>query len=74
MKTFKLFGCQDFITGGKIVAIISLLENFVKIVVSAVFLLLVKGGSVKELKNGGKSLYESESIGVCCLSELIRND
>jgi hypothetical protein len=68
MKTFKLFGCQDFITGGKIVAIISLLENFVKIVVSAVFLLLVRSGSVKELKNGGKSSLKSETIAVCSLS------
>jgi hypothetical protein len=39
MKAFKLFGCQDFITGGKIVSVISLLENFVKIVVSVVFFL-----------------------------------
>lgn len=39
MKKFKLFGCQDFVTGGKIVSIISLLENLVKIVVSIVFLI-----------------------------------
>jgi hypothetical protein len=54
MKTFKLFGCQDFITGGKIVSIISLLENFVKISVSAVFLLMAKNGTINDLKDKGE--------------------
>lgn len=54
MKTFKLFGCQDFVTGGKIVSIISMLENFVKIVVSVVFLLLVKFEAKKDVNERGE--------------------
>lgn len=38
MKNIKLFGCHDFITGAKIIAVISLVENFVKILVSVMFL------------------------------------
>lgn len=53
MKKLKLFGCQDFVTGGKIVSIISLLENLVKIVVSVVFLVWAENGVVSEVMNRG---------------------
>lgn len=65
MKTFKLFGCQDFITGGKIVSIISLLENFVKIVVSVVFLLLVNFEVKKDVNKRGEKkfkIFETEKL------------
>lgn len=34
----KVFGCNDFYTGGKIIAIISLVESFIRTVISLMFL------------------------------------
>ena len=62
MKTFKLFGCQDFVTGGKIVSIISMLENFVKIVVSVVFLLLVKFKVKKNVDERGEKKVKIKNL------------
>lgn len=38
MKNLTLFGCHDFYIGGKIVTIISTLENLLKILLSVIFL------------------------------------
>lgn len=34
MQKLKLFGCYDFYIGGRIIAFISLVQNFVKVAVS----------------------------------------
>lgn len=53
MKQFKLFGCHDYLSGGKIIAIISLVENIVKSWVSVTFILwaAMEAGSPK-MENG----------------------
>lgn len=38
MQKLKLFGCHDFYIGGRIIAFISLVQNFVKVAVSLGFL------------------------------------
>jgi hypothetical protein len=38
VKVFKVFGCNDFYTGGKIIAVISLVESFIRTVISVMFL------------------------------------
>lgn len=39
MAKLKLFGCNDFYAGGKIIAIITLVENFMRSAISVIFLL-----------------------------------
>lgn len=39
MKALKVFGCHDFYTGGKIIAFITLIENFARAAISLLFLL-----------------------------------
>lgn len=62
MTALRLFGCNDYYTGGKIIAIISLVENFVRAAVSVAFLLWAvhENHTTYQLERGEKSDPKSE--------------
>lgn len=64
MTALRLFGCNDYYTGGKIIAIISLVENFVRAAVSVVFLLWAvnENQTTYRLEKGEKSERQSEDL------------
>lgn len=53
MKDFKIFGCGDFLSGGRIIAFISLMESVVKIVISTVFITWIKNSESQPNMNKG---------------------
>lgn len=51
-SNFKVFGCADFLNGGRIIAIISLLESIIKI-----FVICASSFLMKEVTLGMLKLY-----------------
>lgn len=54
MEKIKLFGCHDFYVGGKIVAIISLVQNVLKVAVSLSFLIYINQDTFGSGMNKGE--------------------
>lgn len=54
IKDFKIFGCGDFLSGGRIIAFISLMESIVKIVISVIFITWIKNYESQNQPNNMK--------------------
>lgn len=55
MAVFKLFGCTEFYTGGKIIAVLTLLENCARCLMSLVFLWWVAGKPSEDVTEKGEN-------------------
>lgn len=62
MTALRLFGCNDYYTGGKIIAIISLVENFVRAAISVAFLVwaVQENQTTYKLERGETSVLKSD--------------
>lgn len=46
MEVFKIFGCENFLSAGRIIAFISLMESVVKILITTVFIMWINYADV----------------------------
>lgn len=60
MEVFKIFGCENFLSAGRIIAFISLMESLVKILITTVFIMWIKYSDVEtSFERGSFSLIEA---------------
>lgn len=60
MEVFKIFGCENFLSAGRIIAFISLMESLVKILITTVFIMWIKYSDVEtSFERGSFSLIKS---------------